>query len=644
MTQLVIICAYLCLLLILGVSAGRLARGSSADFFLAERSIGPFLLLMSLFGTTMTAFALVGSSGEAYKDGIGVYGLMASISGIIHPAIFFLIGIKLWALGKRHGYMTQIQFFRDRLGSNGIGLVLFPILVGLLLPYLLIGVMAAGTIINVITEGALPERFKEYDGGIPPALGSALICVVVLFYVFTGGLRGTAWANAFQTVVFMIVAIVAFFVIAGKLGGLNAASEAVLERTPSRFKRTIDPADHAAYESRHAKWEESAIIEYLRTELKMPAGQRKAAYAAYTGPRTGAWKVKAEEALIRKLDLVATSRDLHKEKATAVYRERERDPNYEQKAYELFSTQLNHPDPGKRWSHRKAAGVYRARYWEPRKPHAIGMWQFFTYLFIPLSVGMFPHLFQHWLTARSARSFRLTVIAHPLCIIIVWVPCVLIGAWATSAVIADGPRAGAPLVPAFFNPNAVLPFMVKALTTPVVGGLLAAGILAAIMSSLDSQFLCLSNIFTNDIVLHHSRRTFSDRQVVIMGRVFVVLVVVVTYLLSLSEPRSVFTLGIWCFSGFGALFPVIVTAVYWRRLTKAGAYAGILCTAAAWLAMFWKSGFGSNRHYMITWLGDERAIMPVAVLFLICLFVTVGVSLITRPPDDARLRKFFPAA
>ena len=44
---------------------------------------------------------------------------------------------------------------------------------------------------------------------------------------------------------------------------------------------------------------------------------------------------------------------------------------------------------------------------------------------------MFPHLFQHWLTAKSAKAFRLTVIAHPLCIMVVWVPCVLIGAWAS---------------------------------------------------------------------------------------------------------------------------------------------------------------------------------------------------------------------
>ncbi len=134
MTQFVIICIYLGLLLCLGVISSRLFKGTAADYFLASRGIGSFLLLMSLFGTTMTAFALVGSTGESFKEGIGVYGMMASWSGIVHSACFFLVGIKLWSFGKRFGYTTQIQFFRDRFESDKIGVVLFPILVGLIIP------------------------------------------------------------------------------------------------------------------------------------------------------------------------------------------------------------------------------------------------------------------------------------------------------------------------------------------------------------------------------------------------------------------------------------------------------------------------------------------------------------------------------
>ena len=71
-----------------------LFRGTSTDYFVASRSIGPFMLLMSVFGTTMTAFALVGSTGKAFERGVGTYGLMASSSGLIHAACFFLIGMR----------------------------------------------------------------------------------------------------------------------------------------------------------------------------------------------------------------------------------------------------------------------------------------------------------------------------------------------------------------------------------------------------------------------------------------------------------------------------------------------------------------------------------------------------------------------
>lgn len=77
-TQLLIILGYLVLLLAIGFLSNRLFRGTKADYQVASHSIGPFLLLMSLFGTTMTAFALVGSTGQAYREGIGVYGMLAS--------------------------------------------------------------------------------------------------------------------------------------------------------------------------------------------------------------------------------------------------------------------------------------------------------------------------------------------------------------------------------------------------------------------------------------------------------------------------------------------------------------------------------------------------------------------------------------
>lgn len=524
MTPLLIILGYLGLLLALGVFANRFARGTGSDYLVASHSIGPFLLLMSLFGTTMTAFALVGSTGEAFKEGIGVYGMLASSSGILHSLCFFVLGVKLWTFGHKYGYRTQIQFFRDRLDSPGIGLLLFPILVGLVIPYLLIGVISSGVVMQTMTSGAFPELFATESpatsGGLPSWLGSLIICSVVLCYVFYGGMRGTAWANALQTIVFMVLGVVTFGVIAYKLGG----QETLMENL--RVLGEAIPEDKAT-----------------RSDMSFT--------------------------------------------------------------------------------------------------------KFVTYMLVPLSVGMFPHLFQHWLTAKSAGSFKLSVVCHPVFIMIVWVPCVLIGCWATTELATIPP-------PLLSKPNAILPFLVKSLANPVLGGFLTAGILAAIMSSLDSQFLCLGTMFTTDIVGHYAPKPElsaeeRDRRDIRLARTFIIAIVAVTYLLSLFKPPSVFALGVWCFSGFAALFPLILAALYWRGLTKWGAYASVLATISAWLYFFLDAAVGgvkAIRTYTvdITVGGQTYETMAVLWIFLASAIALVAVSLVTPRPKDATLAKFFPTS
>ncbi len=244
---------------------------------------------------------------------------------------------------------------------------------------------------------------------------------------------------------------------------------------------------------------------------------------------------------------------------------------------------------------------------------------------------MFPHIFQHWLTARSAGSFRLTVVAHPLCIMIVWVPCVLIGVWASG------------LLPPTLSTSAVLSVMLQQLVgNPILGGLLTAGVLAAIMSSLDSQFLCMGTIFTNDIVLHRvSPGRFSDRQIVFMSRAFIVGIVTITYglaMLALAKNANIFDLAVWSFSGFTSLFPLVVAALYWQRATRAGAYASIVTGMVVWLYCFWRSGFGGE--YTVG-VGSWRGIMPVTLSFAASALVLVLVSLGTRPPSQATIDRFF---
>lgn len=480
-----VIFIYLGMVLFIGAMSHRLFRGTGEDYFVASRSIGPFLLLMSLFGTNMTAFAILGASGEAYRAGIGVFALMASASAIVIPTVFFFLGPKVWALGKRHNFYTQVQYFRRRWDSDALGLLLFAVLIALLIPYLLIGVMGGGLTLAQMT-----------DNQIPAWAGGLLVCLVVLTYVSYGGMRGTAWANAFQTMVFMVLGAVAFFVIVDKVGGLGAALAQVGEQNPDLLVR----GDHIS-------------------PLKM-----------------------------------------------------------------------------------------------------------LTYTCIPLSVGMFPHLFTHWLTAKSARTFRYPLMFYPLCIAVVWLPSVLLGIMGSVEFTGlKGPAA-----------NSVLVMMIDKHAPGLLAGLLAAGVFAAIMSSLDSQVLSISNMFTQDIVRHyHKGEALDEKTQVRWGRFFVVFIFAVTYVLSLVTARSIFSLAVWSFTGFAALFPVVIAALFWRRSTKWGAFASVISVAVLWIYFFlvgWKVP-----GYTV----GATGIMPVAVILAASAVAMVVGSLLTKPPARETVDSFF---
>ena len=81
----IVVFIYLAIVAYIGGVAFRRGKENTEDFFLASRTIGPMVFFLSIFATNMTAFAILGSSGNAYRRGIGVYGLMASSSGFIIP-------------------------------------------------------------------------------------------------------------------------------------------------------------------------------------------------------------------------------------------------------------------------------------------------------------------------------------------------------------------------------------------------------------------------------------------------------------------------------------------------------------------------------------------------------------------------------
>jgi SSS family solute:Na+ symporter len=249
-----------------------------------------------------------------------------------------------------------------------------------------------------------------------------------------------------------------------------------------------------------------------------------------------------------------------------------------------------------------------------------------TYTCMPLSVGMFPHLFTHWLTAKSARTFRWPLMFYPLCIAVVWLPSVLLGIFGH----LDFPGLKGPAA------NSVLVKMIDMHAPGVLAGLLAAGVFAAIMSSLDSQVLSISNMFTQDIVRHYRKDSeLSEKDQVLWGRLFVFFIFAVAYGLSLVSARSIFTLAVWSFTGFASLFPIIVAALFWRRSSKVGAFASVITVAVLWSYFFFQGW--KVPGYTVGMTG----VMPVAVILTASAAAMVIGSLMSKPPKETTLEKFF---
>ena len=250
--------------------------------------------------------------------------------------------------------------------------------------------------------------------------------------------------------------------------------------------------------------------------------------------------------------------------------------------------------------------------------------QIATYLFVPLSTSCFPHIFGLWMAARSAASFRLPILAYPAMIALVWLPSVVLGALGRLDVAfpPDGP---------------ILILLIREHVGSLLAGCLAAGVFAAIMSSLDSQTLTVGTMLTRDVVARSARfARLAEGREALFGRVFVGLFLLVVFVLSLVSSQTVFSLGIWALSGYSGFFPVLVGALYWRGSTAAGAGAAILVSLALWTGFFVSAGGAPG------WTVADSGVEPAAAIVAASALTLVVVSQWTRSPERDRVRRFFP--
>ncbi|MFD1360800.1 sodium/proline symporter PutP [Lentibacillus salinarum] len=155
---------------------------------------------------------------------------------------------------------------------------------------------------------------------------------------------------------------------------------------------------------------------------------------------------------------------------------------------------------------------------------------------------------------------------------------------------------------------------------PVIAGILLAAILSAIMSTIDSQLLVSSSAVAEDFYKAIFRRAATDKELVWVGRLATLVIALIAAVIAMNPESSVLELVSYAWAGFGAAFgPTILLALFWKRFTRNGAFAGIL--AGALTVIIW-GGILS---------GGVFDLYEIAPGFLLNLIVAVLVSMAGKP-------------
>lgn len=178
------------------------------------------------------------------------------------------------------------------------------------------------------------------------------------------------------------------------------------------------------------------------------------------------------------------------------------------------------------------------------------------------------------------------------------------------------------------NPETIFILFSNILFHPYITGFLLAAILAAIMSTISSQLLVTSSALTEDFYKAFFRRDASDKELVFVGRLTVLLVAVVGIALSYTPNNTILSLVGNAWAGFGAAFgPVILLSLYWKRMNRWGALAGIIVGAVT--VMVW-----------ISIPGLSEFLYEMVPGFFLSLIAVVGVSLATNKPRKEIIAEF----
>ena len=231
-----------------------------------------------------------------------------------------------------------------------------------------------------------------------------------------------------------------------------------------------------------------------------------------------------------------------------------------------------------------------------------------------------PHIIVRFMAIRSVREIKVARRIGMSWMIISLTGAIAVGLVGAAYIKSIGGNLS--------DPETIFIFLSNTLFDPLVSGFLLAAILAAIMSTISSQLLVTSCSLTEDIYHTFLRKKASDTELVLVGRFSIVAVALLAIFLAHDRDSSILSLVSNAWAGFGPAFgPVVLLSLFWARMTRQGALAGIVVGASA--VLFWIYG-----DFTINNQTPSDYIYEIVPGFFAGVIAFVTVSLLTKSEHD----------
>ena len=624
--------AFLFLTIVLYATIGILARTSNvAEYYVAGRRIPAVFNGMATGADWMSAASFIGLAGTLYLTGYqGLAYVMGWTGG------FVLVALLLAPYLRRFGQYTIPDFLGARYGGNVARLV------GVAAAVLCSFVYVVAQIYGV---GLITSRFVglQFEIGVVVGLAGLLVCS------FLGGMRAVTWTQAAQYLVLVVAYIVPVAMLSYKTTGVpipQVMYGQVMQQVEQLENRIAsDPVD---------------------AEVRRLFRERSDVYAARIAglPQS---LVDERRRLAEEIDTLKNSNVAMRD-VFALERQRRELPktpdaahsywsSLQQQAAERGSELVHHaePYPGRTEAERNASRT-----------------NFIALVFcLMIGTAALPHMLMRYYTTPSVREARSSVFWSLLFIMALYLTAPayavfakfeiysrLVGvgiselpgwvtAWGKLGLVSiedingDGLLQLAELA---LNPDVIVLAIPEIAGLPyVISGLVAAGALAAALSTADGLLLTITGALSHDVYYKVLRPNASTHWRLVVSKTLLLVVAVLAAAVASQKPATILAMVAWAFSLAGAaFFPALVLGIFWKRANRAGAVAGMLIGLLVTLYYMVRVQFnaipwlGLHGIGMEPWLGIQSTsagIWGVAAGFV----SIVLVSLLTEPPSSEAL-------